>query len=93
VRQTTRGSLKLRVLRKSVYVWDKQNGQGRRYELLVTENLDGQDRKYSLTNQQPSASTQRLSTQSSEAARVQLAPANAIGIRQYRQWWTIAMRR
>ena len=61
VRQTTRGSLKLRVLRKSVYVWDKQNGQGRRYELLVTENLDGQDRKYSLTNQKPSTSTQRLS--------------------------------
>jgi SRSO17 transposase len=61
VRQTTRGSLKLRVLRKSVYVWDKQIGQGRRYELLVTENLDGQDRKYSLTNQKASTSTQRLS--------------------------------
>jgi SRSO17 transposase len=62
VRQTTRGSLKLRVLRKSVYVWDKQSGKGRRrYELLVTENLDGQDRKYSLTNQKPSTSTQRLS--------------------------------
>jgi hypothetical protein len=46
VRETTRGSLKLRVLRKSVYVWDKQSEQARRYELLVTENLDGQDRKY-----------------------------------------------
>ena len=51
VRETTRGSLKLRVLRKSVYVWDKYSGKGRRYELLVTESLDGQDRKYSLTNQ------------------------------------------
>ena len=61
VRQTTRGSLKLRVLRKSVYVWDKQREQARRYELLVTENLDGQDRKYSLSNQKPSTSTQRLS--------------------------------
>src|SRR3984893_8103956 len=61
VRETTRGSLKLRVLRKSVYVLDKQSEQGRRYELLVTENLDGQDRKYSLTNQKPSTSTQRLS--------------------------------
>jgi SRSO17 transposase len=61
VRETTRGSLKLRVLRKSVYVWDKQSEQARRYELLVTENLDGQDRKYSLTNQKPSTSTQRLS--------------------------------
>src|ERR1700751_5454023 len=46
VRETTRGSLKLRVLRKSVYVWGKQSEQARRYELLVTENLDGQDRKY-----------------------------------------------
>jgi len=27
VRETTRGSLKLRVLRKSVYVWDKQSEQ------------------------------------------------------------------
>src|SRR3981081_4255213 len=45
VRETTRGSLKLRVLRKSVYVWDKQSEQARRYELLVTENFDGQDRK------------------------------------------------
>ena len=61
VRQTTRGSLNLRVLRKSVYVWDKQSEQARRYELLVTENLDGQDRKYSLSNQKPSTSTQRLS--------------------------------
>jgi SRSO17 transposase len=60
VRETTRGSLKLRVLRKSVYVWDKQRGKGRRYELLVTESLDGQDRKYSLTNQRPSTSTRRL---------------------------------
>jgi len=60
VRETTRGSLKLRVLRKSVYVWDKHSGKGRRYELLVTESLDGQDRKYSLTNQKPSTSTRRL---------------------------------
>src|SRR6201988_1633678 len=60
VRETTRGSLKLRVLRKSVYGWDKQSGKGRRYELLVTESLDGQDRKYSLTNQTPSTSTGRL---------------------------------
>jgi DDE superfamily endonuclease len=39
VRETTRGSLKLRVLRKSVYVWDKQSEQARRYELLVTPEL------------------------------------------------------
>ena len=51
MRETTRGSLKLRVLRKSVYVYDEHSGKGRRYELLVTESLDGQDRKYSLTNQ------------------------------------------
>jgi hypothetical protein len=61
VRETTRGSLKLRVLRKSVYVWDNQSEQARCYELLVTENLDGEDRKYSLTNPKPSTSTQRLS--------------------------------
>ena len=61
VRETTRGSLKLRVLRKSVYVWDKQREQARPYELLVTENLDGENRKYSLSNQKPSTSTQRLS--------------------------------
>ena len=60
VRETTRGSLKLRVLRQSVSVWDKHSGKGRRYELLVTESLDGQDRKYSLTNQKPSTSTRRL---------------------------------
>jgi len=36
VKETTRGSLKLRVLRKSVYVWDKQSEQARRYELFVT---------------------------------------------------------
>ena len=61
MRDTTRGSLKLRVLRKSVNVWDKQSEQARRYELLVTENMDGEDRKYSLTNEKPSTSTQRLS--------------------------------
>ena len=61
VRETTRGSLKLRVLRKSVNLWDKRSEQARRYELLVTENMDGEDRKYSLTNEKPSTSTQRLS--------------------------------
>jgi hypothetical protein len=61
VRETTRGSLKLRVLRKSVDVWDKQSEQARRYELLLTENLDGEDRKYSLTNEKQSTSTSRLS--------------------------------
>jgi SRSO17 transposase len=61
VRETTRGSLKLRVLRQSVDVWDKQSEQARRYELLVTENMDGEDRKYSLTNLNPSTSTRRLS--------------------------------
>jgi hypothetical protein len=30
----------------------------RRYELLVTQNMDGEDRKYSLTNEKPSTSTQ-----------------------------------
>jgi SRSO17 transposase len=60
VRETTRGSLRLRALRKSVQVWDKQSQKTRRYELLVTENMDGEDRKYSLTNQKPSTSTQRL---------------------------------
>jgi len=61
VRETTRGSLKLRMLRKSVDVRDKQSEQARRYELLVTENMDGEDRKYSLTNLNPSTSTRRLS--------------------------------
>jgi hypothetical protein len=28
-------------------VWDKQSEQARHYELLVTENMDGEDRKYS----------------------------------------------
>ena len=32
-------------------------------------------------------------THSSEPAKVQLAPANAIGIRQYTQCWTIAIAR
>jgi hypothetical protein len=30
-------------------VWDNQSQPARRYELLVTLELDGQDRKYSLT--------------------------------------------
>ena len=49
------------MLRKCVDVWDKQSEQARRYELLVTENMDGEDRKYSLTNLNPSTSTRRLS--------------------------------
>ena len=60
VRQTSRGSLKLRVLRCSVRVWDAARGQARCYELLVSENPDGSDRKYSLSNEKESTSTQRL---------------------------------
>ena len=41
--------------------WDKLSEPARRYELLVTENMDEEARKYSLTNEKPSTSTQRLS--------------------------------
>ena len=65
------GPTPLRVLRKSVYVWANQSEQARRYELLVTENLDGQDRKYSLTNQKPSTSTRRPSWMQRQRYRVE----------------------
>ena len=50
VRKTTRGHLKLRAWRRTVYVWDKQRDHVLRVTLLVSENLDGTERKYTLTN-------------------------------------------
>ena len=49
-RNTTRGKLALRAWRRVVYVWDGQSAQARRLTLVVTENLDGTDRKYTVTN-------------------------------------------
>jgi hypothetical protein len=40
VRETTRGSLKLRVLRKSVYVWGNQSEQARRYTPNATRRAN-----------------------------------------------------
>jgi SRSO17 transposase len=50
VRKTTRGPLKLRAWRRVVWVWEPSHAQPLRLTLLVTENLDGSDRKYTLTN-------------------------------------------
>ena len=50
VRDPTRGKLELRAWRRAVYVWDPRQRAGLRLTLLVTENLDGTDRKDTLTN-------------------------------------------
>ncbi len=49
-RKTTRGPLKLRAWRRVVYIWEPSHAQTLRLTLLVSENLDGTDRKYTLTN-------------------------------------------
>jgi SRSO17 transposase len=49
-RKTTRGPLKLRAWRRVVYIWELSHAQPLRLTLLVSENLDGTDRKYTLTN-------------------------------------------
>ena len=50
VRDTTRGKLKVRAWRQAVYVWDGHSAQALRVTLLISENLDGKERKYTLTN-------------------------------------------
>ena len=50
VRKTTRGRLKLRALRQTVYVWDAQREHSLKLTLLVSENPDGTERKYTMTN-------------------------------------------
>ena len=50
VRKTTRGQLKLRAWSQRVYVWEDQREQALELTLLVSENLDGTDRKYTMTN-------------------------------------------
>lgn len=49
-RDTTRGKLKLRAWRQTVYVWDGKSSQALRLTLLISQNLDGAERKYTLTN-------------------------------------------
>jgi len=60
VRKTTRGHLKLRAWRRTVYVWDKQRDHALRVTLLVSENLDGTERKYTLTNAPQTQSLEQL---------------------------------
>ena len=50
MRKTTRGKLELRAWRRAVSVWAPQHRAGLRLTLLVTENLDGTDRTYTLSN-------------------------------------------
>jgi SRSO17 transposase len=59
-RATSRGPLQLRVWRKLIYVWDSTHAVPLRLTLLVTENLDGTDRKYTLTNAPESTPLPRL---------------------------------
>ena len=49
-RKTTRGRLKLRAWRRVVYIWEATYAQPLCLTLLVSENLDGTERKYTLTN-------------------------------------------
>ena len=60
VRETTRGPMRLRAVSQRVWVWDGESSRGRRYELLVTETLEGKDRKISLTNAPSKTSLSRL---------------------------------
>jgi SRSO17 transposase len=59
-RETTRGPLQLRAWRVQVYVWESTQAAPLRLNLLVTENLDGTDRKYTLTNAPESTPLSRL---------------------------------
>ncbi len=63
VRETTRGPLRLRAWRGVVYVWDASSSAPLRLTLLVTENLDGTDRKYTLTNAPEKTPLRRLAFQ------------------------------
>jgi SRSO17 transposase len=49
-RDTTRGKLKVRAWRQSVHVWDGHSAQALQVTLLISENLDGTERKYTVTN-------------------------------------------
>jgi SRSO17 transposase len=60
VRETTRGTLKLRAWRRVVYVWQATRAEPLRLTLLVTENLDGTERKYTLTNAPEKTPLRRL---------------------------------
>lgn len=60
VRDTTRGPLRLRAWRCGVYVWDSSHSAVLRLTLLVSENEDGTDRKYTLTNAPERTSLTRL---------------------------------
>jgi SRSO17 transposase len=62
-RDTTRGPLKLRAWRCVVYVWDPTRSAPLRLTLLVSENLDGTDRKYTLTNAPERTSLTQLVSQ------------------------------
>jgi SRSO17 transposase len=49
-RDSTRGKINLRVNKQTVWVWDGKSPQPLKLTLLVSENLDGAQRKYTLTN-------------------------------------------
>ena len=59
-RNTTRGKLELRAWRRVVYMWDGRSAQARRLTLVVTENLDGTDRKYTVTNAPETTGLERM---------------------------------
>lgn len=62
-RDTTRGPLELRAWQCGVYVWDPAHSTPLRVTLLVTENRDGTERKYTLTNAPERTALKRLVSQ------------------------------
>jgi hypothetical protein len=52
--------LKLRAWRQIVYVWDGRSIHALRLTLLISENLDGTERKYTITNAPETEPTERL---------------------------------
>ena len=61
IRNTSRGPLKVRVLRVAVYVWDQKSCQAKRYFLVATMTLGNQPQiKISLTNADEKIGLKRL---------------------------------
>lgn len=78
-RDTTRGPLKLRSWSRKLYVWDGIREEPLVVTLVVTENLDGSDRKYTLTNAPEKTPLKRLVYQARQRYWVERAFEDAKG--------------